>query len=407
MRAWEITKKDLRLLVRDRRTLAVLLVLPLILIAIIGGSTGRLLGWQKENQQLKILIVEETRSELADKVVKTLSGRDGLAITRVQSHATATQMINDGEAIVAMVIGPKFPEKVEALELSDILNPNQGRLAEGMPGLDIAFESKPSYASTSAIVGQLVFADTLRTLVPHVARKNKLVARYVDRLEKSAAEEPAPPRAAAPADSKSQAAKNDQVFSLVVPSYTVMFVFFLLNIMARSFIAEREMGTLRRLRIAPITPPALLLGKTIPFFIISIVQSVLLFLFGKLLFGMSWGSEPWMLLPIMVTTSMAATSLGLLVSTLVRTDQQVSAYANFLVLTLAGVSGCFMPRDWLPPMMQKLSLATPHAWALIAYQNTLLGDTVNHRVVAQCCAMLVAFAAVFFSLGWWRFRHFD
>ena len=51
---WEITKKDLKLLVRDRRTTALLIVLPLVFITIIGLTTGKLLGWRRSNQLLRI-----------------------------------------------------------------------------------------------------------------------------------------------------------------------------------------------------------------------------------------------------------------------------------------------------------------------------------------------------------------
>jgi len=210
-------------------------------------------------------------------------------------------------------------------------------------------------------------------------------------------------KAQAASDPRKSSTRNP-VYQTIVPGYTVMFAFFLVNIMARSFITERELGTLSRLRIAPISAVDLLLGKTLPFLVISLTQTVVLFLFGRLLFGMSWGSQPWLLLPIVFCTSLAATGLGLLIATLVKTDSQVSAYANFLVITLAGISGCFMPRDWLPVTMQNVSLATPHSWALIAYGQALTNDSPNLGVIARSCGMLCAFAGVFFLTGCWKFR---
>ena len=87
----------------------------------------------------------------------------------------------------------------------------------------------------------------------------------------------------------------------------------------------------------------MLIGKTAPFLLVSVAQGVLLFASGKLLFGMSWGTMPW-LLPVVITcTSLAATALGLVTATLVQSDAQVSAYANTVVIVLGGISGCFMP----------------------------------------------------------------
>jgi ABC-2 type transport system permease protein len=186
-----------------------------------------------------------------------------------------------------------------------------------------------------------------------------------------------------------------------------MFVFFIVNFMARSFIGERDMGTLNRLRMAPISRPGMMIGKTVPFLVISLVQTALLFLAGKLLFKMSWGPEPWLLLPVMFCTSLAATSLGLMVATLVRTEAQVSAYGNFLVLTMAGISGCMMPRTWQPELMQQVGLVTPHAWALIAYEQILSRENPELSVVWRSCEILLAFAGGFFAVGWWRARDLD
>ena len=138
---------------------------------------------------------------------------------------------------------------------------------------------------------------------------------------------------------------------------------------------------------------------------ISLAQSTALFLFGRLLFGMSWGSQPWLLIPIVACTSLSATGMGLLIATLVRTDSQVSAYANFLVITLAGISGCFMPRDWLPEVMQNVSLGTPHAWSLIAYHEALTSSAPDLASVAEACGVLTLFAAVLATLGCWKMQH--
>jgi ABC-2 type transport system permease protein len=200
------------------------------------------------------------------------------------------------------------------------------------------------------------------------------------------------------------AAPVNRVYEFFIPSYTVRFVFFLINVMGRSFIGERDTGTLRRLRIAPIGPASILIGKTSPFLILSLVQTTILMISGRILFGMSWGSQPWLLLPIMLCTSCAATALGLLFSTLARTESQVSSFGNLILLSSAGISGCLVPRAWMPPLTQKISLMTPHAWALDAYNEILTKDLPNPVTVFASCGMLLTFASVFFVLGLLRFR---
>jgi ABC-2 type transport system permease protein len=198
--------------------------------------------------------------------------------------------------------------------------------------------------------------------------------------------------------------KSEEVYSTIVPSYTVFFVFFIVSFMARSVLHEREQGTLRRLRIAPVRPMSILSGKTIPFMFISIAQTAMLFVCGRILFDFSWGPQPLLLLPVIFCTSMAATALGLLVATLVRSESQVSAYATILVITMGGISGCFTPRKWLPDAMREFSLTTPHAWSLMAYEELLCKAAPDPRLVFECCVMLVAFAVVFFIAGSLRFQ---
>jgi ABC-type multidrug transport system permease subunit len=116
---------------------------------------------------------------------------------------------------------------------------------------------------------------------------------------------------------------------------------------------------------------------------------------------MSWGPQPLWLLPVVVTTSLAAMGLSLLVASLARTETQVAIYGTLLVLVLAGISGCLMPRELMPELMRQLSRITPHAWALDAYNQLLNNPDPNLAIVGQACAVLALFGAGFVALAWW------
>ena len=195
-------------------------------------------------------------------------------------------------------------------------------------------------------------------------------------------------------------------YQTLVPSYTVTFAFFLVLTVGWLFVAERRHGTMVRLRAAPISRGQVLLGKMIPCFAISLVQGFTLLLCGKLVFGMSWGAEPWMLVPIVFTTSFAAVGLAMLVAGLAKTETQVAVYGTLLVLVLAGLSGSMMPREMMPEGMREISRVTPHAWALNAYEQVLHPDkpAVDHAVVWQACGVLVLFGVAFNALAWWRLK---
>src|SRR5437773_1831815 len=102
-------------------------------------------------------------------------------------------------------------------------------------------------------------------------------------------------------------------YQVLVPSYTVMFAFFLVLTVGWLFVAERRHGTLVRLRAAPLARWQILLGKLIPCLVVSLFQGFFLLACGKVVFGMSWGMQPWLLVPVVVSTSLAAVGLGSLV----------------------------------------------------------------------------------------------
>jgi ABC-type transport system involved in multi-copper enzyme maturation permease subunit len=191
-------------------------------------------------------------------------------------------------------------------------------------------------------------------------------------------------------------------YQVLVPSYTVMFAFFLVLTVGWLFVTERKHGTLLRLRAAPLGRGQILLGKLLPCLVVSLVQGFFVLLAGKLVFGMNWGPEPWLLVPVVVCTSVAAVGLAMLVASVAKTETQVAVYGTLLVLVLGGVSGSLMPRDLMPEQMKQISLVTPHAWALDAYAQLLANPSPEASVVWTSCLALLGFGAAFLALAWWR-----
>ncbi|HET6424273.1 MAG TPA: ABC transporter permease [Planctomycetaceae bacterium] len=396
--ALEITRKDLKLLVRDRRALVLLLLLPMGFIAILGMSTGQLFtGGDK--QQYTIGFVDHDNSETSSMLLAQYQQHQEIKVLPINSDSRAAEMLRKNEVAAVVTVGPEFEEHVQNdLTVDDLFGSEDTDYTERMKALDVTMDIKSTVAE-GGLTKYFLISELYQSIFPVVAQGNNFLRRRaLEILEARKAPKPVAVAAAAPQK------EPNKVYQFLVPGFTVMFVFFLINIMARSFIAERDIGTLRRLRLAPIAPVSVLIGKTLPFYICSVVQTAALFLSGRLLFDMPWGPEPAYLIPVILCTSAAATALGLMLATWVKTDQQVSAYGTSMVLILGGISGCFIPRMWLPALMKKLSLATPHAWALQAFESVLTVDVIDVTVIVTYCAVLLGFATAFFSIGWWRFR---
>jgi ABC-2 type transport system permease protein len=437
MNIWNIAAKDLLLLVRDRRALVVLVALPLVFIAIIGMSTGKMLGWRNRNEMLRIAVVNNasptdgsvpkpelaepepedeenkdlalrrlTRDELAPEIISQLGDQKGLQVTIVDNLAAARALVSDEKYAALAVFGPNFPDRVDELKEGDVIDPEGSGLATDFSVVDIEVETPQPMTNAGALAHLLVHNEVYKVVTQYVLKKDAKRAREMEhtiRVRRRAREQRGDEPKSKP-DLDLSGTFGSAVYQRVVPSYTVMFAFFLVTLMSRSFLTERELGTYRRLKTTPVSPSALTLGKVAPYFLISLVQSALLFLAGRLMFGMSWGPQPWLLVPVILATSAAATGLGMLIATVVRSEAQVTSVAMLVVLAMAGISGCFTPRDWLPETMQQFGLATPHAWALIAYDQILNTASPHLDVVWKSCGWLLAFAAAYFAIGLWRFR---
>jgi ABC-type Na+ efflux pump permease subunit len=203
-------------------------------------------------------------------------------------------------------------------------------------------------------------------------------------------------------------------YQVLVPAYTVMFAFFLVMNVGWVFVTERRQGTLKRLRASPITRGQLLLGKLLPYYLVSLGQGAFLLVAGRLVFGMRWGPDDWplweqaaFLVPVVATTSLAAMGMALLVAAVARSEMQVALYGAVPVLVLALIGGCVLPREMMPEQAQQFSLLTPQGWALDAYRELLDADpkyTPNLTIVAEACGVLTAFGALFTGLAWGLLR---
>ncbi len=203
-------------------------------------------------------------------------------------------------------------------------------------------------------------------------------------------------------------------YQILVPSYTVMFAFFLVLTVGWVFVAERQQGTLKRLRAAPLTRGQILLGKLVPCYVISLGQGIFLLVAGRLLFGMRWGPDSWSLptqagwlLLVVVCTSLAAMGLALLVAAVARSEVQVALFGAVPVLVLALIGGCILPREMMPEQTQNFSLLTPQGWALDAYRELLNASAAyqpNLSIVLRACGGLAAFGLGFLALAWGLLR---
>jgi ABC-2 type transport system permease protein len=167
---------------------------------------------------------------------------------------------------------------------------------------------------------------------------------------------------------------------------------------------ERTSGTLRRLLVTPSRMATFLLGTLSGQLLMSLVQMALLIGFGVLVMGVNWGSSPAGLIVLLVSFGLAGVAMGTMLGTFTRTDRQAGNLSIMLGMVMALLGGCRWPMEFFPEGVQTAVKVLPTTWAMQGLTDITLRGQGLAGVWPEA-AVLLGFAAVFFTLGVWRFRY--
>ncbi len=382
-----MTWKELKVSFKDPGVVAWMFFQPFVLIVVLsfamGGSFGAGPG---EDLSIHILAVNQDHGTQAAAILQQLDEVDAFTVEtdwqgQPLTRQTAQQLIIDGERSLALFFPPEFSE---VLVQAPATHAEQSQAAKVVALLD----ADPSSQSLEPIL------VALQGLVERAALRSRL-PEGMDFVPPVTLERTTP--------SGAESRKTPNAFQQNVPGVTIYGVFWIVSLLAGSVFQEKREGTFRRLLVAPMSRAAMLTGKVLPYYLINLLQIAIMMGLSSLLFGVSLGDSPAGLVVVSLAAAAAATGLGVLLAALARTEAQVGMLAAIVILTLAVLGGCFIPRWVMPDWLQTLGLITPHAWAVDAYQDLMVQGYGLWEVLPKTGA-LAAFAVAFFGIGVWRFR---
>ena len=170
------------------------------------------------------------------------------------------------------------------------------------------------------------------------------------------------------------------------------------------FAYERQQGTLRRLLTTPASKATFLLGTITGQVAMALVQMLLLVGFGILVMKLSWGREPLALFVILFTSALAAAAIGTTMGTFIKSEGQASGLSVMFGMVFALMGGCWYPLELFPPAIQNAVKVLPTTWAMQGMLDLVLRGGGLRDILPEA-AVLLGFAAIFLSLGVWRFRY--
>jgi ABC-2 type transport system permease protein len=417
-----ITVKDLKILFRDRGGMIALFAMPVMFILVMSVALQGAFGVGGDDTPIELLIVNHDMGDLAADVIDEMVSLDGIEVIQaiddnVLSVDQVDRLISAGDYYVALVFPADFTESilnaatnldtkettvtfvVDPTTSAQFLSPIQGAI-QGFIKETAAYAQAPRQIEAGFVslsddlpTTQAVFVEQIGDLfVGQMEEVGGLdgIGSLGIRFEQ-----------VAPSDY--QLIEFPDSVEQNVPGYTIFGVFFIVQVLATSLLSEKQDGTFRRLLAAPLSQSALLLGKLLPFYIVNLLQVMLMFAIGVLVFDMNLGSSLLALVIVTLATAASATSLGLLVASLGKTPEQIGGLSTLLALTLAAIGGMMVPTFVMPEFMQTLSKISPHAWALAGYQDVIVRGLGLPAVWPET-GVLMGFAVVFFGIAVWRFR---
>lgn len=382
---WYIAKKDLLETIKDRNALFFMLAMPIIFITVFGFIIGNISG-SSGPIQVTVAFSNQDSGFVGQAVTQALKINNSQLQITLQPESSAGQVssavaaaANTNSNLVAGVVVPASTS--DAVEQAAQNNRPISNLVQ--------FYSSPNSNDARVTIIHDLVTSTVNGLVSasfsgtaaikqveavcnqpgnHCAPNTINAAAIAQVVGTSGAN--ATSQALVAQRAAGQAVKVSS-FDLYVPGYAIFFAMFGINAVAGSILQEKEDGTFRRLLIAPVRKYALLGGKVLAQFVLTVVQIALLFVFGYVFFHINIGNLLAVIL-LILATSFAVTGLGIALVALVKTRRQLNPIVSLITLISGIIGGVFFP-SWLEPewLLQVSKISLPY-WATAGLNNIMI-----------------------------------
>lgn len=356
---WPMLWKEFLQLRRDRLTLALVTGLPAMQLLLFGYAI------RTEVRRLPTVVVDDSRTGESRALVQVLANTDNFRIVAtVPDRAAARRWIERSAARVALVIPADYQRRIRrghtgvAQLLIDAADPQSSGAA--LSGAQLAAQAR----------GAQLLATRLRMAPPVEVR----VRPWYNPAQRSAA--------------------------YIVPGIVgILLTITMTLITATAIVRERERGTLEQLIVTPIGKASLMLGKLLPFVLVGYVQMTVVLVLGIVFFRIPiQGSLP-LLYALALVFIVASLGIGLLVSTVARTQAQAMQVSFFFLLPNILLSGYVFPRAAMPEPAQWVGALLPLTWFLEILRGILLkgvgfGDLWRPLLAIAAMACLLPAVAV-------------
>ena len=426
-------KREFLLLRRDRAGLLVLFLMPAVLVTVITLVQQNIMQKMGTGSS-RILVINHDGEDLSEKFICRFSTDERFEIVRVAGENEAAAAVTAGEAELYISIPAGLSQEIRrraASEVQERLLGGKGGGGDGSAGQGIEIYFDPTVLggfrsamliSMDAALMSLQFDEVLSVL------RSKLGGMTGVRSESfsSPLEEAGEPcesairgqgrlnewglavREVAPRYEERMIIPN--AVQQNVPAWSLFGIFFIVVPLSGSLIKERFSGVLGRLLVMPAPFAVTLLGKTVVYTLVCLIQFSVILGIGKYLLPLlgtpafDLGAHYGAAITVICAVVSAAVAYGILIGVVTRTYDQASMFGAISVVIAAAIGGVMVPVHAMPEPMRMLSGLSPIGWALRALLQIFVRNGALADVLADV-ALLLAFAFVAILTAWLVFSH--
>ncbi len=331
--------KELILVLRDPRMRAVTFIIPCIQMLVIGYAVTT------DVKQVSTAVQDLDNTPASRELVHRFLSSDYFRLTaRVVDDSQAQRLVDRGDVTLVLSIHSGFSEDLHA-----------GRTAQFQLILD------GTDSNTAGIV---------------LGYANRIVRDYSTQLQQVRFQRQlGAVRQTPQVELQTRAWFNENLESrwFYVPGVIVIVVSLVtLLLTSMAVVREKEIGTIEQIMVTPMTSLEFVLGKTVPFALIGFMDVILVTLVGVFWFGVPIRGSLWLLLFSTGLYLLTALGIGLLISTISRTQQQAMMSSFFFFFPAMMLSGFVFPIENMPQVVQWLTYLNPMRYFLIVIRGIFL-----------------------------------
>ena len=196
--------------------------------------------------------------------------------------------------------------------------------------------------------------------------------------------------------------EGESVYFIVPGIVAVLLTMIISMLTSMAIVRERELGTLEQLMVTPISIPALILGKTIPFAILGYFVMSLSLAVGIFWFNIPFAGSWVLLYGLSFIYLFTVLGTGMFISTVTKTQQQAMFFTWFFSIFTILTSGFFIPIANMPTAVQYLTYLNPLRYFMIIVRGIMMKGATADILYPEIFAMII-FGIVVFTFAWLRF----